>query len=131
MSRQHILNDAQFPLWFTTLENAVEESCHCLNHSAALSHTVCNTEAAAWSCFTGVKCICQCNRPLGYIYFPAKESAQLQIKRVVNVHNTLNLMLLGGAHEEERLAPGAYQSALMFPLFGHRGQLHSFCWKQF
>lgn len=88
MSQKHVLNDAHFPLWFTTLENVVEESRHCLSHSAALSHNICNTATAAQGFFTGVKCIWQCNRPLGYIYFPAKESAHLQVKRVVNAHNT-------------------------------------------
>lgn len=64
MSQQPVLNDAHFPLWFTTLENVVEESRHCLSHSAALSHNLCNRAAAAGIFFTGVKC----NRPLGYIY---------------------------------------------------------------
>lgn len=46
MSQQHLLNDAHFPLWFTTLENVVEQSRHRLSHSAALPHA-CNTAAAA------------------------------------------------------------------------------------
>ena len=65
MSQQHILNDAHFPLWFSTLENVVEESRHCLSHLAALSHNICNTAAATRGFFTGVKCIWQCNRLLG------------------------------------------------------------------
>lgn len=65
------------------------------------------------------------------MYFPAKEPAQLQVKKVVNAHNTVSLTLLGGAHEKAQLAPAAYQSALLFPLFGHEGKPHHFCWKQF
>lgn len=59
--------------------------------------------------FTGVKCISQCNRPLGYIYFPAKEPAQFQDERVHNTHNPVSLMLLGGAHKKAQLTPGSCQ----------------------
>lgn len=81
--------------------------------------------------FTGVKSIWHCNTPFGYIYFPAKESAQLQIKRLVNTHNTVSLILLGGTPETAQLAPGACQSSLLFLLLCHKGQPHNFCWKQF
>lgn len=39
MSQKHILCDAHFPVWFATLENAVEE-CHYLSHPAALLYNV-------------------------------------------------------------------------------------------
>lgn len=42
--------------------------------------------------FTGVKCIWQSNRPLGYIYFPAKEPGQDE--GVDNNHSPVSLMLL-------------------------------------
>lgn len=121
MSQQHILNDAHFPLWFTTLENVVEGSRHCLSHSAALSHNVCNTAAAAQGVFTGVKCIWQCNKPLGYIYFPAKESAQLQVKRVVNAYNTVSLMLLGTAREKAQLLQELARAPCFFHFLAMKG----------
>lgn len=62
--------------------------------------------------FSGVKFIWQWSRPLGHICFPAKVSAQIQVKRLVNTHNTVSLKLFGGAYEKTQLASGACQSAV-------------------
>lgn len=43
---QQVLCDAHFPHWFITLENAVEESRHCLSHFAASSYNIYNTATA-------------------------------------------------------------------------------------